>query len=200
MAEFSIRELGPKTWPDFERIMEKHNGVWNGCWCVTFHLGPGRAYRTARSRRELKERLVQANRSQAALVYDGTDVVGWCQFGPPSELPARMGGFRRLGNAPPDWRITCFFVDRDHRRQGVAEAALAGALGLIANKGGGKVDGYPISVRGRPYSSSFLWGGTESMFTGAGFRPLGSLGKTKLVMREADEPFPLPSVLLSQTP
>jgi hypothetical protein len=157
--------------------MEKHNGVWGGCWCVAFHL-------TAHeSNRANKARLVRANRSHAALVYDGPDVVGWCQFGPPAELPARMGGFSKLGAAPPDWRITCFFVDRDRRREGIAEAALAGALRIIAANGGGTVDGYPIATRGKPYSNSFLWGGTESMFTEARFRPLGALGKSKLVMR-----------------
>ena len=181
--ESEIRELGGSTWPDFARIMEKHNGVWGGCWCVAFHPKPGESNRTAASNRAYKERLVRADRSHAALVYDGADVIGWCQFGPPAELPARMGGFVKLGAAPPDWRITCFFVDRDRRKEGIAEAALAGALRIIAAKGGGTVDGYPTATGGKPYSSSFLFGGTESMFAEAGFRPLGSLGTKKMVMR-----------------
>ncbi|MDA4118528.1 MAG: GNAT family N-acetyltransferase [Thaumarchaeota archaeon] len=187
MARFSVRELGPETWPDFVRIMEKHNGVWGGCWCVTFHLPAGGLKRTkAPSRRAFKEELVQANRSRSALVYDGADVVGWCQFGPPVELPGRMSGYGRLRLDPPDWRIPCFFVDRDRRREGVAEAALAGALRIIAAKGGGSVDAYPVATKeGRPYSSSFLWGGTESMFAEAGFRQVGRLGASKLVMRKA---------------
>jgi GNAT superfamily N-acetyltransferase len=163
--------------------MEKHNGVWGGCWCVAYHLKPSGSNTRATSRRAYKEKLVRANRSHAALVYDGADVVGWCQFGPPAELPARMGGFRKLGEAAPDWRLTCFFVDRDRRREGIAEAALAGALRIIAAKGGGTVDGYPIATGGKPYSSSFLFGGTESMFAEVGFRPLGSLGTSKRVMR-----------------
>ena len=183
VPRFPVRELESKTWSDFARIMEKHNGVWGGCWCVAFHPKPDESNRTATSPSAYKERLVRANQSHAALVYDGADVVGWCQFGPPTELPRRMGGFRKLGAAAPDWRITCFFVDRDRRREGIAEAALAGALRMIAAKGGGTVDGYPIATRGKPYSSSFLFGGTESMFADAGFRPLGSLGTSKVVMR-----------------
>ena|ERR1700730_9071433 len=183
-ARFLIRELGSGTWPDFVRVVEKHNGVWGGCWCVTFHRGPGESNRTVAQNRTDKERLVRANQSHAALVYDGAAVVGWCQFGSPAELPARMGGFRKLGADPPDWRITCFFVDRDRRREGVAEAALTGALRMIAAKGGGTVDGYPIATREKSYSSSFLWGGTESMFAEVGFRPLGALGTSKLVMRK----------------
>jgi GNAT superfamily N-acetyltransferase len=38
--------------------------------------------------------------------------------------------------ALPDWRITCFFVDRDYRHRGVAATALEGALREIARLGG----------------------------------------------------------------
>ncbi len=69
--------------------------------------------------------------------------------------------------------------------RGNRESPLQGALHIIATKGGGTVDGYPIAIpRGKPYSSSFLWSGTESMFTELGFRPLGNFGSSKLVMRK----------------
>lgn len=55
---------------------------------------------------------------------------------------------------------------------------------MIAAHGGGTVDAYPIATRNGHYSSSFLWGGTQSMFEHAGFRVLGSLGTSKLVMRK----------------
>ncbi len=165
-------------------MLDKHNGVWGGCWCVAFHLKRSEEEEWAGKHRALKEKLVRENRSHAALVYSGLDVVGWCQFGPPLELPARMSGYAKLDETLPDWRITCFFVDRDHRKEGVAKTALEGALGFIAAKGGGTVDGYPINPHGKPYSSSFLWGGTEAMFAELGFSRLGALGTSKWVMRK----------------
>ena len=183
-ARLSVRELGSSTWPDFERVVEKHNGVWGGCWCTAFHLKRSKEKEWAGKHRALKEKLVRADRSHAALVYDESDVVGWCQFGPPVELPGRMSGYGKLDLVPPDWRITCFFVDRDHRREGVSKVALQGALRMIASEGGGTVDGYPINTRGKPYSSSFLWGGTHSMFTEFGFHPVGALGASKWIMRK----------------
>jgi GNAT superfamily N-acetyltransferase len=182
---FSVRELEPRTWPDFARIVEKHNGVWGGCWCVSYHHPACKGTGTAAGNRALKERLVLAGQTHAALVYDGAQVVGWCQFGSPAEIPGRMSGYGKLGLGLPDWRIPCFFVDRDRRKEGVASAALAGALRIIAEKGGGIVDGYPNAIRGKPYGSSFLWGGTESMFNGAGFHRVGRLGKSKVVVRKA---------------
>src|SRR2546426_4395789 len=143
-AQFRIRKLGSETWPDFERIVEKHNGVWGGCWCVAFHLKRSEETQWTGKHRALKEKLVRANQSHAALVYDGADVVGWCQFGPPVELPGRMSGYGKLDEAPPDCRITGFFVARVPRRGETPKPAWGGALPTFAAKGAGTVDGYPI--------------------------------------------------------
>src|SRR5215218_10743579 len=59
--------------------------------------------------------------------------------------------------ALPDWRIAGDFVGKGHRRQGVATAALAGALDLIACLGGGKVEGYPEGAGSVP--AGFLFNG-----------------------------------------
>jgi len=164
-------------------MVEKHNGVWGGCWDTWFHMTPSLRKQWSGKHQEYKEKLVRANQSHAALVYDGPDVVGWCQFGPLVELPGRMLGYGRMDIGLPDWRTTCFFIDRDHRREGVAKAALGGALRFIAAKGGGTVDGYPIALpKGKKYSNSFIWGGTESMYLDLGFRPLGPFGTSNRVM------------------
>lgn len=77
-------------------------------------------------RREWKQARVHDGRAHAALVYDGSDCVGWCQFGPTYQLPRikRQRAYAAGATEPPDWRITCFFVDKDHRRRGVAAATL----------------------------------------------------------------------------
>ena len=43
MTGFSVKPLNETTWPDFARLVERHNGVWGGCWCMAFHpegVGP----------------------------------------------------------------------------------------------------------------------------------------------------------------
>lgn len=37
MAELMVKPLAPDTWEVFARLLEKHNGVWGGCWCLAFH-------------------------------------------------------------------------------------------------------------------------------------------------------------------
>ena len=168
----ATRPLAPETWPAFASLVEKHNGIFGGCWCISFHLGPGEGKRTPADYRAMKEARVREGRAHAALVFDGPNAVGWCQFGPTAELPnirSRKSyevGLREL----PDWRITCFFIDRERRGEGIANLALRGALREIARLGGGTVEAYPEDVAGRKVSRSFLCSGTLGMFEKAGFK------------------------------
>jgi GNAT superfamily N-acetyltransferase len=82
----------------------------------------------------------------------------------------------------PDWRITCFFVDKEYRKKGVATTALAGALQDIAGLGGGTVESYPEEVVSRTVSSSFLHNGRISMFEKQGFERVRRLGKNHWVV------------------
>lgn len=184
MSDFIVKALDESTWPDFARLVEKNNGIWGGCWCMAFHEeGVGRTKSASQNRSE-KECRVREGRAHAALVYDGLIAVGWCQFGPTDELP-RIKHKRDYLNALtklPDWRITCFFVDRDYRGKGVASIALEGALNEIARLGGGTVESYPEEVEGRSVSGSFLHNGTISSFERQGFKRTCRLGKNHWVV------------------
>ena len=190
VMSFEVRELDETTWPDFARLVERHNGVWGGCWCMGFHSeGVGRGH-TVEGNRAAKKRRVEAGQAHAALVFDGPTCVGWCQFGPTDELPRikhRAEYVKGLG-ALPDWRITCFFVDRDYRHRGVAAAALEGALTAIARRGGGVVESYPEDIDGRSVSSSFLHNGAVSMFENRGFQRTRRLGKRHWVVAKSVDP------------
>ena len=194
MTDLSAMPLDETTWPDFSRLVEKHNGVWGGCWCLSFHAEGGERGKTFAQKRSEKECRVREGRTQAALVYDGATCVGWCQFGSPDELPRikHKRAYLEGLTVPPDWRITCFFVDRQYRGRGIAAAALKAALSEIARLGGGTVESYPEAVEGRSASSSFLHNGTVSMFERQGFERMRRLGKnhwvvTKVVRRAKEE-------------
>jgi ribosomal protein S18 acetylase RimI-like enzyme len=181
---YTVQPLGPDTWDDFAALAERHNGVWGGCWCTWFHTAHAEKTYSAEDNRALKERRVDEGRAHAALVFDGDLAVAWCQYGAPEELPnikhrkAYEAGAARV----PDYRITCFFVDRRYRRRRVAEAALRGALDLIAQAGGGVVEAYPQDTGGKKISASFLYSVTRSLFEQAGFAYERPIGKNHCVM------------------
>jgi GNAT superfamily N-acetyltransferase len=71
-------------------------------------------------------------------------------------------------------------VAKGFRRQGVAVAALEGALQLIAGLGGGVVEGYPEPVGAVP--AGFLFNGALSSYEHLGFSRDRMIGKHRWVV------------------
>ncbi len=186
------KPLSPKTWPAFARLVERHGGIFGGCWCISFHLEPGEERRGAEAYRAMKEARVREGRAHAALVFDGPTAVGWCQFGPTTELPniRSKKAYDEGRGTLPDWRITCFFIDRERRGEGVATLALQAALRYIGRLGGGTVEGYPEDYTDERTSSSFLCSGTLGMFQKAGFQKSRKIAKRRWVVVRKVAPAP----------
>lgn len=165
---YTIASLTPQTWPAFEALVQRHNGIFGGCG------------ETAEGNQAIKKRLVDDGVAHAALVMDGDEAVAWAEYGTPEELPTLHHGkqYHATKAADPDYRITCVFVDKRHRRRGVTELAISGALDLIAQAGGGRVESYPhdLTDQTKKMSSSFLYNGTRRLYERLGFdydRPKG---------------------------
>jgi hypothetical protein len=185
MMNLSIKALNTETWKDFEKLVLKHNGVWGGCWCTAFHPKSPEQKRSFEATKSYKNKLVKEDRAHAALVFDGDICVAWCQFGSPQELP-NIYHKKEVESkmTMPDWRITCIFVDKNYRKNGLSFFALNGALELIKNLGGGVVESYPQDTHGRKISNSFLYNGTRDIFEKAGFNYEGKKGKNHCIMRK----------------
>ena len=185
MSDYTIAALTPETWDAFAGLAERHNGVWGGCWCTWFHPACAERGQTAEGNRDLKRRWVEEGIAHAALVLDGDRALAWCEYGTLDELPRinHLKQYEAEADIRPDYRVTCFFVDRDHRRSGMSRLALRGALHLIGEAGGGIVEGYPQDTDGRKITASFLYNGTRSLFEDEGFEHVRPKGKAHTVMR-----------------
>jgi len=151
--------------------------------------------RRAKNKRD-KKSLVEDDRSHGVLLYDRGIPIGWCAYGLKKEFPRIDNGrnYRRLNmkdNPGRLWRITCFFVDRDYRKKGIAKVALNAALSSIKAKGGGIVEAYPVthkSAKAWSKWSNWFWFGTESMFEKEKFRVVGMMGPHHLLMQRIIKP------------
>jgi len=179
---YTIKALDDTTWEAFAALVDRNNGVFGGCWCLGFHPEGGDKELTAAQRRQRKLERVRAGKAHAALVFDNDDCVGWCQFGAPDEVPRikSRAAYEKGRSIPPDWRIACNFVGKGHRRRGVATAALAGAVDLIARLGGGTVEGYPEGAGDVP--AGFLFNGALSTYERFGFTRDRQIGKHRWVV------------------
>ena len=102
---YTIRALDESSWDAFAGLVEANNGVFGGCWCMGFHPDDSR---DPALNRERKLERVRAGTTHAALVFEGDDCVGWCQFGAPSELPRikSRAAYEKGLTTATDWRIT----------------------------------------------------------------------------------------------
>jgi GNAT superfamily N-acetyltransferase len=153
------------------------------------------AERRAKNKRD-KKSLVDQDRSHGVLLYDRGNPIGWCAYGLKQEFPRIDNGrnYKRLDllDEPEKvWRITCFFVDRDYRKKGVANLALKAALDSIKEQGGGIVEAYPVTQKSaKAWSkwSNWFWFGTESMFERENFKVVGPMGPHHLLVRRTIKP------------
>jgi GNAT superfamily N-acetyltransferase len=187
-AAYTVKALDERTWDAFAALVERNNGVFGGCWCIGFHPEGADKQTTPALNRERKLERVRQGTTHAALVFDGDDCVGWCQFGAPDEVPRikSRAAYEKGQVRPPDWRIACNFVGKGHRRRGVATAGLAGALELIARLGGGAVEGYPEAAGAVP--AGFLFNGALSTYERLGFTRDRKIGKHRWVVTKVVEP------------
>lgn len=173
---YTTETLDARTWDAFAELVERNNGIFGGCWCIGFHLD----HKAKFDYRAGKEQLVRTDRAHAALVIDDEGrVQGWAQYGSPAELPG-INHRREYDKAPPerpDWRITCVFVDKKHRGQGIARTAVTAALEQIADRGGGLVEAISETTRGREAQGRFLFSGTVELFEDLGFHRIRQVGK-----------------------
>jgi GNAT superfamily N-acetyltransferase len=186
---YTTRPLDASTWPAFAELVERNNGIFGGCWCMGFHPDDSRT--DAAYNRDTKKRRVRSGRAHAALVFDEDGTAqGWCQYGSPEELPGIKHRREYDKDAPPlpDWRITCFYVDKRHRGQGIARAALEGALGQIAEAGGGRVEAISEVTAGRKAQGRFLFSATVELFEEFGFARNRQVGKHAWIVSSTIHP------------
>jgi hypothetical protein len=185
-SRYTTRPLDADTWSDFAHLVEANNGIWGGCWCMGFHVEGLGGDRTAGQNREAKHEHVRNGTVHQVLVFDGDECVGWCQYGPPAELPniKNPKAYQKELTDLPDWRIGCIFTGKDHRGGGVARAAVTGALAAIEKAGGGLVEAYPEQVEGRKSQrGAYFHTGPEDLFAELGFERDRRIAKWRWVMR-----------------
>lgn len=187
-TSYTITELDASTWELFAELVERNNGIYGGCWCIGYHPECGRR---DIDHRTVKEERVRSGTAHHALVLDNEGVAqGWAQYGDTDEL-SNIKHRRAYDQDPPplpDWRITCIFVDRRHRGDGIARLALDGALQQIAERGGGLVEAISEVTDGRQAQGRFLFSATAELLEEYGFARVRQVGKHAWIMSKTVEP------------
>ena len=184
---FEVKEFTRETWTDFDALFGKHKGVSGGCWC-TFNLVTSSQFNkmTRDERKDIQNQLAEGDQSCGLMIYDAGIPIGWGQYGPAENFIRleRMRAYQELAvpsELKPQWRISCIFVDKHRRREGLSQLPLKAAMESIQKKGGGIVEAFPFDIPGAKRPS---YTGSVKMFKQEGFEEVARLGKITVLMRK----------------
>ena len=189
MTSFHFYPATPERWPDLESLFGK-NGANAGCWCMFWRLERAMFKKTkGGGNRQILRQIVEADEQPGILAYDGKQAVGWCGIAPREKLAALESSriLKRVDDQPV-WSITCFFIMKSARRQGVMESLIRAAVKHAKTNGAQIVEAYPIDMQspklaGQTFNSYGGYMGVASAFRSLAFEQVGRASETQLIVR-----------------
>ena len=134
-----------------------------------------------RSAKTSLEKLVKDGVPVGLLGYVDGEPVAWCSIAPFDTHLTKLRKVKDDEDTSRVWSVTCFFVRRDLRGQGLTKQLLSAAVKLAKKHGAKVVEGYGVSRD----SPSYRHMGFVPMFEDAGFEEVGREGTRRRVMRMA---------------
>lgn len=176
----TIRPLTPDLWPALEDLFGE-NGACNGCWCMYGRIGSAYRRRSPEDNRADFKEVVERGPPPGLLAFDGDLAVGWCQLTPRDAVPWLDCTWRlkRVDDLPV-WSLSCLYVRKGHRRQGVTSALIEAALEAAKDAGAPALEAYPFDAGVSPSASG---SGYASTFTRAGFETVARRTPARPIMR-----------------
>jgi len=173
-----------ERWPDLEQLFGER-GACGGCWCMVWRLPrPEWEHGKKRNNRIALKTIVEDDRQPGVLAYAGDEPIGWCAVAPRAEY---VGLQRSRVLAPVDnqrvWSISCLFVAKPFRRQGVSVRLIKEAVKFAGSRGAAMVEAYPVIPYTEKMPAAFGWTGVLSAFLKAGFREVLRRSKNRPILR-----------------
>jgi GNAT superfamily N-acetyltransferase len=178
--KLTVRPLTPDLWPALEELFGKH-GACNGCWCMYGRIGNAYRKRPREKNRTAFRAIVRRGPPPGLLAFKGDVPVGWCQVTPREAVPwlDRTWRLKRVDDVPV-WSLSCFYVRKGYRRQGIASALIAAAVRVAKRANAPALEAYPFDAAVSPSASST---GYVSTFARAGFKTVVCRAPARPIMR-----------------
>lgn len=178
--ELAISPLTPDRWQALEDLFAD-SPVTLRCWCMYGRIGSAYRKRPPADNRAALRAIVECGPPPGLLAFHGNLAVGWCQLTPRAAVPAldREWRIRRVDDVPV-WAISCLYVRKGFRRQGITSRLIAAALKAAKEAGAPALEAYPFDAEVSPSASGC---GYASTFARAGFQEVARRMPARPVMR-----------------
>jgi GNAT superfamily N-acetyltransferase len=117
------------------------------------------------------------------LAFDAGLAVGWCQLTPRSDLPT-LDRSRMLTAVDdlPVWSLSCFYIRKGRRGQGIMTALIDAAIGVAERAGAPALEAYPWDTKEKKGAST-VYTGLAKNFARAGFKTVARRAVHRPIMR-----------------
>ena len=146
----SLISVEPLTLGNFDLFVEMQLRVgaraFKSCSCMYFrNLETDYSAGSAEQNRADLRGLLAAGVVPGLVAIRSGEVVGWVGLGPRKHFPRleRSAALKAIDEVAA-WPIICFFVDRAHRRQGVATVLLKAAAAHAKSLGAVALEAFPV--------------------------------------------------------
>ncbi len=162
-----VKQFNRASVDDFYRLHSRKNDA-GWCFCAAWWVESWEKWsdRTVDENRNLRNNLLARGEYDGYLLYIDHEPIGWCQVGPRDRLRKLAQQFQ-LEPDPETWAITCFLIEPNHRRSGLAAYLFRQVLADLGQRGVKRVEVFP--KRSPDIDAMDMWNGPESMFLKAGF-------------------------------
>jgi GNAT superfamily N-acetyltransferase len=183
VAKITCHPLTPARWPDLEKLFGT-KGACGGCWCMTWRLKRSDWERgKGESNKQAFRAVVERDDPPGVLAYADDEPVGWCSVAP-REVFVALARSRVLAplDETPVWSISCLFVAKPYRRQGLSVKLIEAAVKFATERGAKVVEAYPVIPYAETMPAVFAWTGLKSAYVQAGFVEVVRRSKARPMM------------------
>jgi GNAT superfamily N-acetyltransferase len=183
-----VRPLTHERLPDLARLFGT-TAMTNRCYCTYFLLSAPdreRVWRQDGGRACFEEFTRSSPAPVGVLAYQEDRAVGWCAAAPRRSYPVALRSplYRERDRAEDGavWFVSCFYVHRSARHQGITPLLLEGAVDVALSWGAVAVEGLP-RVDGDRVGALEAYVGAESVFRAAGFAVVRQASPRRVLTR-----------------
>ena len=178
-TKLTFKPVTKSTWKDFETLFQS-KGAPSYCWCMPFREMENRTKSGNAERKAAIKAYVDKRKPIGLVGYLKGEPVAWCSVGPRATFTSALTDDYDPETAKGVWSITCFFIRRDMRGEGLTGAILDAAVKYALKRGAKTVEGYPVAST----SPSYRFMGFLPLFKRGGFKAAGRAGSRRHVMRK----------------
>ncbi len=185
----TFKPVTTEKWPELEALFEEP-GIQDGCWCMYWRIRRADCQRQyGAGNKQAFKAVVESGQVPGILAYLNGRPIGWCAIAPREATPTldRSHTLKRIDDQSV-WSITCFFVSKPYRRQGLMERLIEAAIAYAQEQGAHIVEAYPLLneiTKLLPYERYM---GIQSTFERVGFKEVARRTDRRPIMRYVIQP------------